>query len=50
MTFEILDKFNTNIDNEKKNKNDISNINPDKTMNKMLKNNIVFYRNIRKNL
>ena len=45
--FEILDKFNTNIENKNDIKNDIDNINSDKNINKMLKNNFVFYRNIR---
>ena len=45
--FEMLDKFNTNIDNKNDDKRDIDNINTDKNINKIMKNNFVFYRNIR---
>ena len=45
--FEILDKFNTNTDNKNEAKSFIQNINSDKEINKIIKNNFVFYRNIR---
>ena len=45
--FEILDKFNTNIDNKNDTKSVIDNINNDMNINKMIKNNFVFYGGVR---
>ena len=45
--FDILDKFNINIDNKNDTKSEIDNIKNDKNINKMLKKNFIFYRNIR---